>query len=83
MSTKISIAYDNNYHLYSECFEENKAIHLQLTNISFEASPDTIVVRIPKDVMLAILNNADEIRSRLNSEDWNETQEPTEWKKSE
>lgn len=85
MSTKNTICYGEHYHVYSECFEENEGVYLELngTDLEFEILPNRITSRIPKSVMLAILDNAEEIRIRLSSEDWNEIQDPHEWKKSE
>lgn len=67
MSTKITIAYGENYHVYSECFEEDEAIHLRLDgpNVEFEAWPNGITVRIPKNIIESILDNADVIRERF------------------
>jgi hypothetical protein len=85
MSTKITIAYGEHYHVYSECFEEDQSIYLRLdgADVQFEAYPNSINIRIPKDVMLAILDKSDEIHERFKAEDWNEVQEPQEWKKGE
>lgn len=86
MSTRNSIAYGENYHVYSECFEQDQSVYLRLdgSDVEFEAWPNSITVRIPKHVVEAILNNADEIRERFKNDDnWNEIQEPEGWKKSE
>ncbi len=73
MSTRVSIAYDDKYHVYSECFELDSAIYVELSGpeVEYEAYPQQITVRIPKNVVEAILDNADKIRSRLNNKlDW-------------
>lgn len=64
---------------------DNGGVYVELEgcDVDFEACPTRITVRIPKNVMETILNNKDKIKDRLNTEDWNETQEPQEWKKSE
>jgi hypothetical protein len=49
MSTKITSARGENFHLYSEAFDEDY-IYLQLTGVKFEATPETVTVPIPLDV---------------------------------
>ena len=46
MSTKASIAYGNNFHLYHECFDEEN-VYLELEGIEFNASPNRVTVTIP------------------------------------
>lgn len=46
MSTKATIAYGDNFHLYEEVFDEDN-IYLELDNVAFEASPNRVVVPIP------------------------------------
>ena len=85
MSTRATIAYGEKYHLYSECFDVDGSVYLELNgpDLEYEASPGQIVVHIPRNVIEAILNHSEEIKERFKAEDWNLTQEPTEWKKSE
>ena len=46
MSTKASIAYSNNFHLYHECFDEEN-VYLELEGVEFNASPNHVTVTIP------------------------------------
>lgn len=46
MSTKASLAYGNDFHLYEEVFDDER-IHLSLSNVEFEASKDGVSVAIP------------------------------------
>jgi hypothetical protein len=63
--------------------KEGVYLELEGFDIDYEACPGKITVRIPKKVMEVLLEKSEEILTRLNAEDWNETQEPQEWKKSE
>ena len=85
MSTKITIAYGDRYHLYSECFDIDGSVYLELNGVDLEYKvyPGQITVHIPRDVIEAILNHSEQIKERFKAEDWNEVQEPTEWKKGE
>ena len=53
MSTKGSLIFGENFHLYKEVFEE-EAIYLELENANFEAYPDRVVVGIPIQVWAVI-----------------------------
>lgn len=46
MSTKCTVAYGSNFHLYKEILDEN-FIYLQLEGVSFEASYNQVMVPIP------------------------------------
>ena len=46
MSTKSSLAYGDNFHLYQECFDEEN-VYLELESVEFEASRDRVTVSIP------------------------------------
>lgn len=47
MSTKSTIAYGDNFHLYNECWEDD-CVYLELDgNPKFEVSPGSVTVRIP------------------------------------
>lgn len=51
MSTKCTISYDDEYHLYEECFEKDN-VHLQLDNVGavdISASPGSLhaTIQIP------------------------------------
>lgn len=46
MSTKSSIAYGPDFHLYHEMMEDG-AVYLQIEGQAFEASPGEVTVRIP------------------------------------
>lgn len=46
MSTKSTVAYGKDFHLYKECLEED-CIYLKLENKPFEATNDRVTVAIP------------------------------------
>ena len=46
MSTKATVAYGSNFHLYQEVLDEN-FIYLELEGVSFEASYNRVMVPIP------------------------------------
>jgi len=46
MSTKCSISYSENHHLYNECFDDDN-IYLSLKNCPFEVSNGGVMVSIP------------------------------------
>lgn len=46
MSTKCSVSYGDNHHLYNECFDDEN-IYLSLKNCPFEVSNGGIMVSIP------------------------------------
>ncbi len=46
MSTKATVAYSPNFHLYKEVFDEN-FIYLELEGVSFEAGYNRVMVPIP------------------------------------
>ena len=46
MSTKCSIAYGDNFHLYQDLLDE-RHVHLHLRQVEFEASGDELTVKIP------------------------------------
>jgi len=41
MSTKVTIAYDKNFHLYHECWEKFDTVYLTLNGEGWEASTST------------------------------------------
>jgi len=43
------------YHLYEECFEEDRSVWLDIENIEFKATPDNIVIKIPVSVWNRII----------------------------
>jgi len=54
MSTKCSIAYGENFHLYNECFDDD-GVYLELRGKpQFEASADSVMMRIPANIWEAI-----------------------------
>jgi hypothetical protein len=69
MSTKITTIYGEKYHLYKECFED-EGFYLQLDgdNLEFEVFPKMITVRIPNEVIEAILNNSDKIKEEIKND---------------
>jgi hypothetical protein len=46
MSTKISLSYGKNYHLYQEIFDSSH-VYLQIDNVEFEVSNTSAMVQIP------------------------------------
>lgn len=70
MSTKSSIAYGENFHFYEEVFE-NEGLYLQVNgeDAYYEIYPGSYTVRIPGDVLRAILYASDEIKKRLDRDD--------------
>ena len=46
MSTKSSIAYGKDFHLYQECFDEEN-VYLELDSVEFNASNNQVTVTIP------------------------------------
>ncbi|MDJ0570776.1 MAG: hypothetical protein QNJ53_17270 [Pleurocapsa sp. MO_192.B19] len=46
MSTKATVAYGKNFHLYKEIFDEN-FIYLELEGVQFEASYNRVMIPIP------------------------------------
>jgi len=46
MSTKCSLAYGENFHLYHECFD-NDNVYLRLINSAFQVDRDNVTVTIP------------------------------------
>jgi hypothetical protein len=70
MSVKSSPSAGDNYHFYQEVFDEDNAYWIRVDGVEFEASPLSVAVRIPRDIMLKIAKAAlaeDESRTR-NSE---------------
>ncbi|UYM16309.1 hypothetical protein [Endozoicomonas euniceicola] len=49
MSTKCSLAYGDGFHLYEEILDDD-FIYLSLDNVEFEASQNSVMVRIPLPV---------------------------------
>jgi len=46
MSTKSSLSYGENYHLYQEIFD-SLHVYLQIDNVEFEVSNNRAMVRVP------------------------------------
>lgn len=46
MSTKITVAYGDNFHLYRESFDEDY-IYLEMEGVQFEASYNQVTMPIP------------------------------------
>jgi hypothetical protein len=46
MSTKVTVAYGNNFHFYRECLDED-FIYLELEGVEFEAGYNRVMVAIP------------------------------------
>ncbi|WP_290901720.1 hypothetical protein [Aquabacterium sp.] len=49
MSTKCSIAHGTGFHLYNEVFDDEH-VFLQLDKAAFEATPDSVMVKLPLHV---------------------------------
>jgi len=82
MSTKGTIAHGEDYHLYQECFESGSLyLELRMDDIYFEAYPNSVTVRIPNEILKAILDNSDKIKQSFEYDsEFVETTEP--WVKS-
>lgn len=46
MSTKSTLAYGDNFHLYRECFDDEN-VYLELNGLHFETTPGSAMVQIP------------------------------------
>lgn len=53
MSTKCTVMYYDNFHLYHECFD-NQNVYLQIDNGQFEASQDSVTLTIPLEIWESI-----------------------------
>lgn len=49
MSTKCSVAYGDNFHLYNECFDDSN-IYLELDSTDYEVSYGRVIVKIPNHI---------------------------------
>lgn len=49
MSTKCSIAHGTGFHLYNEVFDDEH-VFLQLDKADFEATPDSVMIKVPLHV---------------------------------
>lgn len=69
MSTRSSIAYSEKYHLYAEVFDDT-GLYLEQdgNDLEFEVYPNRINVKIPNQVLKAILDNAEQIRKHIESD---------------
>jgi hypothetical protein len=72
LSTKASIAYGENYHFYEEVFDSD-GLHLRLSgsDLEFQAWPSQVTLRIPNEVLKAILDESEKIREFLERENEN------------
>ena len=53
MSTKVSVAYGDNFHFYQECFDEEN-VYLQIEGVEFKATPHGVMVQIPLHIWSVI-----------------------------
>jgi hypothetical protein len=53
VSTKRSVAWDKDFHFYTDCFDD-ESVYLEIEGVEFEARPDRVVVTIPKSIWLVI-----------------------------
>jgi hypothetical protein len=51
MSTKESLAYEDRFHFYVECFNDNTVYLRQSIPAEFEVNQDEVTIGIPADVM--------------------------------
>lgn len=81
MSTKISITYDDDHHLYQECFEnDNVWLELDNADITFESSTGKVTLGIPISTWRSIVEGWaasywGEDKSLDNDDSWEETDE--------
>jgi len=66
MSTRCTLLYDENWHLYEECLD-HKAIYLELqgTDLEYEVSNGSVSIRIPNEVWKQILLNTNKIQESV------------------
>ncbi len=66
MSTMSTIAHGDNFHLYNDLADpdDRSAVYLELTRAEFEATPNRVMVRIPRDVWDAIVDAESKQRER-------------------
>ena len=55
MSTRVTIACGDGYHLYNECLTEDVYLELDGDKLEYEASNNHVNVHIPKEVINAII----------------------------
>lgn len=55
MSTKVSISYDETYHFYEECGDDDN-VYLQISTDEFEVRHGHIMVQIPNKVFREMTN---------------------------
>lgn len=77
MSTKVSISYDKDYHFYQEIFDVSN-VYLRLDNSEFEATNNSVMVKIPIKFWRKIIKDWDE-RGWPESEDNSEKEIAEEW----
>jgi hypothetical protein len=77
MSTKSSIAWGDDFHLYGEALEEDGGRYLELRGVEFHASPAGVTVKIPAAIWEVIrhLGGADLSLVDLTDEDLRERAE--------
>jgi hypothetical protein len=56
MSTKSTISYDSQYHLYQEIFDVSN-VHLDIYNVNFEATNKSVKLEIPIKVWRAMIED--------------------------
>jgi len=77
MSTKITLSYDKNYHLYQEIFDVSN-VYFQLDKCEFEASKDSVMIQIPIDIWRKMIEDW-ALRGWPKEDDHKEVKFSTEW----
>jgi len=61
MSTKATISYGPDFHLFEECFD-GESVYLEVENTDFEVDPNRVAVKIPLDIWNQMLEDYNEKR---------------------
>ena len=51
MSTKATIVYDKDFHIFEECFTDEIYLEVNGKNLDFSARPDCVMVQLPAGFM--------------------------------
>ncbi len=68
MSTKVSLSYGPNYHLYQEIFDYG-SIYLTVQGHEFEVSKDKAMIQIPIDVWKKMVDDWPKVKHMYESGD--------------
>jgi hypothetical protein len=75
MSTKVSIAYSDTFHLYYERSSQKIYLEINGQSVDFSCSPDSVTVVLPQEVLVALkTHDLIKIQKELH---WPDNEEPT------